>query len=246
MKSASVVITGCSGGIGVALTQSFQKHGYWVIGMDRSSPPADAHIDHYIEFDLQQVLNEDKAAELKAEILHNSQGEVKCLVNNAAYQVVVPVPELSLEDWMQTLSINLLAPFFLTKALLPALERAVGSVINIASIHHQLTKPQFVAYATSKAALSGLTQAMAVELGATVRINGIAPAATDTPMLRSGFTDFDAESEALCAAHPQGRIAAANEVADVALFLASSSASFINGAIIPVDGGISSRLHDPV
>lgn len=246
METGSVVITGCSGGIGVALTQAFHTEGYYVIGIDRNSPSKDACIDHYMPFDLENIQDEKIHIELQEEILSACKYPLRCLINNAACQVVSDSQQLSLSDWRQTLVVNLLAPFVLTQILASGLQKSNGSVINMASIHSQLTKPGFVAYATSKSALSGLTKAMAVELGSKIRINAIAPAATDTPMLRSGFTDFETQYEALSLAHPVGRIGSVKEVAEVALFLASSRASYINGATIPVDGGISARLHDPI
>jgi NAD(P)-dependent dehydrogenase (short-subunit alcohol dehydrogenase family) len=144
------------------------------------------------------------------------------------------------------LNVNLVAPFLLVQALLQELENANGSVINIASIHAQVTKPEFVCYATSKTALVGLTRSMAVDLGGRVRINSICPAAVSTPMLMAGFEGKDDRFKELSRMHPLGRIGTPDEIAQVALFLASPAASFITGAAINVDGGIGSRLHDPV
>jgi NAD(P)-dependent dehydrogenase (short-subunit alcohol dehydrogenase family) len=118
-------------------------------------------------------------------------------------------------------------------------------VVNIGSIHSALTKPRFTCYATSKAALGGLTRSLAVELGGTVRVNELNPAATDTPMLRAGFEGKPGAFERLAAVHPAGRIAAPDEVARAALFLTSDAASFINGESLRVDGGVGVRLHDP-
>jgi NAD(P)-dependent dehydrogenase (short-subunit alcohol dehydrogenase family) len=168
------------------------------------------------------------------------------LINNAAVQILKPSGQLTLDDWQHTLNINLLAPFLLAQALLPELEKAKGSVINIASVHAVATKPEFVCYATSKAALVGLTKSMAVDLGPRVRINAICPAAVATPMLRAGFEGRKDAFEELSRMHPLGRVASPDEIAGVALFLASSQAGFITGTSIYVDGGICSRLHDPV
>jgi NAD(P)-dependent dehydrogenase (short-subunit alcohol dehydrogenase family) len=130
--------------------------------------------------------------------------------------------------------------------MLPDLEKARGSVVNISSVHATLTKPGFSAYATSKAALLGMTRALAVDLGPRVRVNCVTPAATDTPMLRAGFEGNPAELSALAAMHPSGRIATPEEIARVVLFLASDAASAITGAALAADGGIGGRLHDPV
>jgi NAD(P)-dependent dehydrogenase (short-subunit alcohol dehydrogenase family) len=155
------------------------------------------------------------------------------------------VEKIKRSEFQRTLNVNVLASFLLTQKLLSEIESANGSVVNIASIHSMLTKPEFVMYATSKAALIGLTKALAVELGSRVRVNAISPAATATPMLISGFKDKEKKMEELGKKHPLGRIAEPEEIANVAVFLASKQASFITGAVINVDGGMSSKLHDP-
>ena len=94
-------------------------------------------------------------------------------MNNAAVQILAPADAITFDQWRETLDTNLLAPFLLTQALLPELERGRGSVVNVASIHANLTKPGFVAYATSKAALVGLTRSLAVDLGGRVRVNAV-------------------------------------------------------------------------
>jgi NAD(P)-dependent dehydrogenase (short-subunit alcohol dehydrogenase family) len=167
------------------------------------------------------------------------------LVNNAAVQILGRTEAVSVQDWEVTLRTNLVAPFMLAQALLPELERARGSVVNIASIHAVATKPGFVAYATSKAALVGLTRALAVDLGPRVRVNAVNPAATATPMLLAGFAGRERDLETLGRMHPLERIADPDEVARTALFLASDAASFITGSTLHIDGGIGARLHDP-
>ena len=154
--------------------------------------------------------------------------------------------DVRVSDWDETLETNLIAPFLLIQSLLPDLERARGSVVNIASVHATATKPGFVCYATSKAALVGMTRVLAVDLGPRVRINCISPAATATPMLMAGFADKPAQFLELGQMHPMERIAEPAEVAQTAIFLASEQASFITGACLSVDGGIAGRLHDPV
>jgi NAD(P)-dependent dehydrogenase (short-subunit alcohol dehydrogenase family) len=120
-----------------------------------------------------------------------------------------------------------------------------GSFLAISSIHERLTKPGFVAYATSKAALSGMVRAMAVELGGTVRCNAICPAAIATPMLVAGFEGRPDALAALNAYHPVGRLGQPEEVAAAAVYACSDAAGFLNGSCIDLSGGISGRLHDP-
>ena len=100
-------------------------------------------------------------------------------------------------------------------------------------------------YAVSKSALAGLTRSLSLEFGSAVRVNTISPAATATPMLLAGFEGSPKKLDTLSDYHPIGRIAEPEEIARVALFLTSEGASFITGADLRVDGGISSCLSDP-
>jgi NAD(P)-dependent dehydrogenase (short-subunit alcohol dehydrogenase family) len=242
----TALITGALGGIGQALCSVFRQAGYRVVATDRRSGKCDC--DVFIQRDILDLCGEEgpKATflgEIRASLPDHG---LAVLINNAAIQVLGGTDQVALEDWDVTLHTNLVAPFFLVQALLPALEAAKGSVVNIASVHAVATKPGFVAYATSKAALVGLTRTLAVDLGSRVRVNAINPAATSTPMLVAGFAQNPAGLEALAKMHPLGRIAQPEEVARTALFLASDAASFITGSTLHVDGGIGARLHDPV
>ena len=245
MKTA--LISGAAGGIGRQLCSSFARSDYRVIATDRFEDPG-IECAAFLKMDLVQAVSSDVEIERAAWKIREMLGsaELSTLINNAAYQVVEPIESLTREQWEQSLAVNLSAPFILTRELLPDLERSGGSVINISSIHAKLTKPGFVAYATSKAALSGLTRALAVELGGRVRVNGICPAAVDTPMLQEGFVDHPKLLQELIKLHPVGRIGTPAEIAEIALFLASDRATFVNGCDFPVDGGISCRLHDPL
>ena len=159
--------------------------------------------------------------------------------------ILNPVISLIVAKFSKSLDTNLLAPFLLVQGLLKDLERAEGSIINISSIHARQTKPNFVAYATTKAALSGMTRALAVELGPRARINSIEPAAIDTPMLQEGFANAPSFYQQLENCHPQQRIGTPAEVARTALMLAGKDVRFIHGACVTLDGGISARLFDP-
>ncbi len=243
MKTA--LITGAAGGIGQALCLAFRQAGYRVIGTDIE--PLVEDCDVFVPADLEAIVSGEQA---RAEVVDGLRavldtGELNVLVNNAALQIVGRTEALSVADWRRSLDTNVIAPFALIQGLLSELERAQGSVVNVASIHAELTKPGFAAYATSKAALVGLTKSLAVDLAGAVRVNCICPAATATPMLVAGFEGREEALSELGECHPMGRIADPREVARVAVFLASEEASFINGAALDVDGGIGARLHDP-
>jgi len=242
------IITGAAGGVGRALCDAFANAGYCVIAVDIRRPDPPDSATTYVELDLNRYCCDPEYrstadAHLRDAIAGRS---VAALINNAAVQIFKPTAALTAEDWSNTLNVNLLAPFLLTQALLKELEAAGGAVVNISSIHATQTKPEFVAYATSKAALNGLTRSLAVDLGGRVRINAICPAAIATPMLAEGFAGREAVLDQLGQMHPVGRIGEPREVAALALFLTSDAARFITGAEIALDGGIRARLHDPV
>ena len=247
MTPRHAIVTGAAGGIGQAIVRAFNDAGYAVIATDVVAQPAGLPCALYLQVDLARTVQDEAyAADVFARI-HAQTGPdgLAALINNAAVQILGGVDSLTRADWQQTLQVNLLAPFIWAQALLPALEAAKGSVVNISSIHARLTKKNFVAYATSKAALSGMTRAMAVDLGGRVRVNAIEPAAIATAMLKAGFTGRPEALAGLEACHPVGRIGQPDELARLALAIVGSDMHFLHGACVGLDGGISACLFDP-
>lgn len=243
-----VIVTGAAGAIGMAICTAFAEAGHQIVAIDLCRPDSLCEDAIFVEIDLSCYSSDPNYRGSSNVRLRDAVKGMSlvALINNAAIQIIKPAGELTADDWHRTLNVNLLAPFLLTQALLDELTAARGAVVNISSIHAQLTKPEFVAYATSKAALSGLTRSLAVDLGGRVRVNSICPAAIDTPMLREGFAGQEELLGQLGQMHPAGRIGEPMEVAALAVFLASDAALFITGAEIKLDGGISSRLYDPL
>jgi NAD(P)-dependent dehydrogenase (short-subunit alcohol dehydrogenase family) len=247
----SVLITGAAGGIGSGLVEALTAAGWAVVGSDHPGvlPSTD--------------LRERCLAWIPADLVALSQGgnpleNFRCavldatetcpslsVVHNAAVQRFAKFEQLSTADWYETMATNLLAPVAINRALLPQLQHHQGSIVHIGSIHSQLTKPGFTAYATSKAALAGLTRAMAVELGGTVRVNAIEPAAIATPMLEAGFAQSPELKAQLESFHPSQSIGTPADVARSVLFLLDPLNTFANGCVLSLGGGIHSRLHDP-
>lgn len=245
MKPVALV-TGAAGGIGQALCAAFAGAGYRVVGTDVRG--SQGSCDRFVSLDLRQLVRDARYRAEAFAALDAAIGNagLRVLVNNAAVQHLNPFDQLRPDDVRDTLDVNVSAPLLLAQGVLSALERAAGSIVNISSVHAGATKPGFVAYATSKAALAGLTRALAVDLGGRVRVNAIQPAATATPMLTAGLAGREGAIDEFHRAYPMGRIAEPREVAAAAVFLASEAASFITGATLNVDGGISARLGDPV
>ena len=243
----TVVITGASGGIGRALVKELHSIGYSVIALDLVDPPQSIDGVIYLKIDISDVLASPKAmSEMKLKISELiGTNDLCAIINNAAVQILKPVTQIELEDWRLTFDVNLITPFFWIQMLLSELEKSKGSVLNISSIHSRLTKKNFTVYATSKAALSSLTKILAIELGERIRVNAIEPGAISTQMLEDGFSGLPKERLTLNDFHPTKRIGTPKEVAELAVFLISDQARFINGSVISIDGGIGHQLHDP-
>lgn len=240
-------ITGVTGGVGRSLVKIFSAAGYSVLGTDIVDKLSTLPLDGYIQADMVRfVEGEDYAKELLADIKSALNGRgINVLINNAAIQILGEIRGLTRQDWSNSLGINLLAPFFLCQGLLDEISMVRGVVINISSIHAKLTKKNFTAYSTSKAALSAMTKALAIELGGKIRVNGIEPAAIDTDMLRAGFKGNPLGFELLKEYHPTGSIADPDEIGRLSLMLADPKFQFLNGSIVSMDGGIASCLNDP-
>ena len=249
IKNKYAVITGSEGSIGQAISMKLINHGYSVIGLDIKDKHSASHTEKFIKVNLSKFANNPTISKNLIEEIKNllDGNDLNLLINNAAVQITEKTEEISIESWNSTLSTNLSAPFFLTQKLLPFFSPTNGSVINISSIHARLTKPRFVSYATSKAAISGMTKAMAVDLGSKLRINAIEPAAIETSMLKESVTSENVNDfiSSLASFHPQNRIGSPNEIASLVYSLTNGDLRFVHGACISIDGGISNRLHDP-
>lgn len=244
------LITGALGGIGSALVNEYSKSGYTVIATDVKSAKQGQFDDTEVVFqqlDLEKIaLNEEFSNEFYERVSEITQGQgIATLVNNAAIQILAPSKEMSREQWNQSFNVNLMAPFFLSQLFLKDLEIHSGSIVNISSIHATQTKKNFVAYATTKAALSSMTRNMVLDLGNRIRINAIEPAAIATDMLKAGFEGKEEKFRQLEEFHPIGRVGTPKEVSKLAVFLSSDDAGFVQGACISASGGISGCLSDP-
>lgn len=239
----SVFITGVLGGIGQALAERFNAEGYYVYGTDIKEKKHD-FCHTFFQFDLDTYVMDFAYRHKWQKKLLTEVRQIDVLINNAAVQRLDSFSNIDLGDWMESLNVNLTGPMLLCNLFLDKLESSKGCIINIGSIHQQLTKPKFVSYATSKSGLIGFTKALAVDLEGKIRVNAISPAAIQTKMLLEGFNGNEKALIKLKKMHPVQRIGYPNEVARLALFLASENNGFIHGANFTLDGGISSVLKD--
>lgn len=239
------LVTGASSGIGAAIAIAFAENGWDVLaaGRDEARLAEVAEVSERIVTWVGELGDSEDCDELVADAI-DEFGQLDCLVNNAGVLVRGDVAETSDDDWRYTMTINLDVPFWLSRAALPHLLKAAGSIINIASDWGLNAAERAPAYAASKGGLVLLTKSMARDHARDgLRVNAICPGDVDTPMLtaeaEASGMNIDEYMEEAADAVPAGRVAEPEEVASLALFLAGDMATHINGAAILIDGAAS-------
>jgi NAD(P)-dependent dehydrogenase (short-subunit alcohol dehydrogenase family) len=246
MKTA--LVTGAASGIGAAIAERFLKAGYQVALFDLDGPAAAATASRINCEPQKLVLVGDVADEeaVKTAILRTvtELGSLDVLINNAGIEINGTVVDLTSGQWERQLAVNLRGVFLFSKYAIPAMRPRGGSIINISSVHADVSWPRCPAYDASKSGLIGLTRAMAIDHGRDgIRVNALCPGYIETPLLERWFATGIVSKEEVLKFHPLGRIGTPNDVAEVALFLASDAAAFISGTSITVDGAITAAGH---
>ena len=240
-EGKTVLITGGRSGIGRATAERFADEGAEVFTVQRGED----HRFHGISADLADPAAPQQAIE---QVIRKS-GRLDVLVNNAGIMKEASVEDMPLDDWMQTIQINLTAPFLMIKAALPYLRQTQGAIVNTGSIEGLGSNPMHAAYGASKAGLHGLTKAVAVDHGGDgIRCNAVAPGWIDTDLNIDFIESMDdpaAFRRDIGKIHPLGRTGKPEEVASLIAFLASADADFITGQVYTVDGGRMTKLSLP-
>ena len=246
LAGKTAVVTGGGQGIGLGISQAMIAAGAQVLVAQRSPLPGELDDAIWIEADLAQTDSYSAIAAAAQRLF----GGIDILVNNAGFMFEQSLDEMQLEDWNRMLAVNLTAPVFLSKALLPLMRaNGGGSIIHIGSIEGLAANPEHAAYCASKGGVHALSKAMAVDLGKDgIRVNAIAPG-----WIRSDLSDKyinaqkdpDAAWEGLYKMHPAGRIGEADDVGKLAVFLAGEDSTFVTGQVIVIDGGRTSKLPLP-
>jgi len=238
------LVTGASSGIGAAIAIAFADAGWSVMAAGRHEGRLEevADVSEKISTWAGELEESDECDELIADTV-DEFGGLDCLVNAAGVLIRRDAEATSDDDWRDTLAINLDVPFFLSRAAIPHLKMAAGSIINISSVWGLEAGDRAVAYCASKGGLILLTRAMALDHAKDgVRINAVCPGGVDTPMLVSETQEqgenVEAFLEDVAGESPNGRIATPEDIAGLVLFLASDAASHMTGTAIPIDGGL--------
>ncbi len=172
-------------------------------------------------------------------------GRLDVLVNNAGVFRIVGMTATSLDEYMRIVTINQVGPFLGMKAVTETMiGQGSGSIVNISSVAGLAGSPGTIAYTAGKFAVRGMTKVAALELAPFgVRVNSVHPGLIDTPMLREAFTrDVEVDIDGAGANVPNGRLATAEDVARLVLYLASDDSSYSTGSEFVVDGGMTARL----
>ncbi|WP_009476605.1 MULTISPECIES: SDR family NAD(P)-dependent oxidoreductase [unclassified Rhodococcus (in: high G+C Gram-positive bacteria)] len=241
VQNKRVLVTGGGRGIGRGIVEGFVEAGARVAIADIAGAEQAAKD---IGGDTVGVTCDVSSGESVASALTavgESLGGLDVVVNNAGVEAFGPLHELSEDSFDKVISVNLRGTWLVYKHAVPLMQG--GAIVNIASLAGIVGFPLLGAYAAAKAGVVRLTEVMAVELrDLGVRANAICPGFIDTPMMRRAFDDFEAPPggpslEEIITAR-QGRLGKPQEVASLAVFLASDAATFVNGTAITLDGGM--------
>ncbi len=242
LKDKIALVTGASRGIGKAIAQSFSKEGATVIINYKQNQQEAKDVLQKIEstggkaITIQaDVSNKEQVKDMFSEI-KKTFGELDILVNNAGIMKDNLIVNTLEEEWDATIDTNLKGTFYCLQQATKMMCLNGGKIINITSIVGVKGNPGQIAYCASKAGIIGMTKTAAKELGEIgITVNAIAPGLTDTSMI-SHLSDN--QMSKYVNQTPLGRIAEPQEIANLATFLASESAKYINGQIIRIDGGM--------
>jgi len=244
------IVTGGSSGIGAAIVDRLAAEGAKVVVADLNPP---AQTSDSIVFVRTDVSSAEQVNAMVAAAVEQF-GRLDILVNNAGIGVLAETTDLADETWEKLFAVNVSSIFYTCRAAIPHMRAdgaangsgKGGAIINIASISGLLGDYGFSAYSASKAAAVNYTRTLALDCAHdNIRVNAICPGAIAGTAMGVGSFGSEADRRAWTDGIPLGRFGSATEIANVAAFLASDEASFMTGAIIPVDGGITAHTGQP-
>jgi NAD(P)-dependent dehydrogenase (short-subunit alcohol dehydrogenase family) len=248
LSGKTALITGGSAGIGRACALAFAREGARVAVLGRRREPLEAVVRAIageggeamaVTADVTRAVEIAQAIEQVVAGL----GAFQVVVNSAGIPFIGAAEETSEEDWNRVLAVNLTGTFLVSRAALPVIRRAGGgSIVNLGSVYGLVARGQRAAYCASKGGITLLTQAMALDHAAEgIRVNCICPALVETEMMHRIFErapDPAAARRSREAELPLGRLGKPEDVAHLAVFLASDESGWMTGAAVPLDGGL--------
>jgi NAD(P)-dependent dehydrogenase (short-subunit alcohol dehydrogenase family) len=228
------LVTGAASGIGAAIVTRFQAEGARVAGLDIAAGAAG-------DCSLTTDVRSGAALEQALAEATRKLGAPDIVVHAAAATFAGGVFDTDPATFLDLYDVNVVGAVRLLQLCVPAMRARGGSVILFSSINADFATPTLAAYAATKAAVNNLVQTAALELAPdNIRVNAIAPASIDTPLLRASFARSPDPEQAVVkniARHPLGRLGTAEEVAELAVFLASDRTRWITGSVYAIDGG---------
>lgn len=244
-----VLVTGGSRGIGAAIVEKALAEGAMVSIIDVEAEAGTALLKTLstgdrCHFGAGSVCAADDIARVHAAAVQRF-GPVTGLVNNAGRNSYADAVTMTEADWDDVFSVDLKAAWLVARQVLPAMiGMKRGSIVNIASIHADMTYPGFFPYAAAKSGLVGLTRSLALDMGKhQIRVNALSPGYTETFLVKEFFEKNDPGlRQKVLDVHPMGRMGSPMEIANCVAFLLSDEASFVTGANWRADGGLSARF----
>jgi NAD(P)-dependent dehydrogenase (short-subunit alcohol dehydrogenase family) len=242
LAGSVAIVTGAAGGLGRAIVRRLRSAGVRVVAEDIAPAVSELEADDADVAALCGDVSLASTAQAAVALALGRFGRLDVLVNNAGRFVPRSLADTTDELWDELMATNARGTFVHCRAALPALEASpAAAIVNVASISGVVGLADQVAYSATKGAVVALTRVLAVECaGRGVRVNAIAPGAISTPLLHdalAGAPDLEETLRQIAGHHPLGRIASAEEIAEVTVFLASRRASFMTGSIVLADGG---------